>query len=90
MAKYEVVLTSNQDTALKAEANKVNKTPQEVIDEQVNYYIKAMLTQNAKDAGIMKEGDFKGLTDEQGAELTAILLNAKGSYLNAISNEEVT
>ena len=86
---YIINLTDAQDKALKVIASTESeevpiRTPQEVIDEQVNYYIKCMLTREAEKSLLIKSSELDGLTDTQAAELAATLINTKQAFFNSL------
>ncbi len=82
--EYIIIVTDDQDAALNKIASDLNKTAQEIIDEQVSYYIKTMLTAEAKKQKLLSDEDLDELTDAQQADLLAIVLNAKDAYLDSI------
>jgi len=74
---YNITLTENENNVLKKIALSVNKTPQEIIDEQVAFYIKQTLLNSYPEF----TNDVLGLTDKKGVELTALLATTKEDFL---------
>ncbi|MBN1290752.1 MAG: hypothetical protein JXB48_02855 [Candidatus Latescibacteria bacterium] len=84
MASYKIQLSVSQDKALQKISKEVEKTPQELIDEQVSYYIKKMLQTEAESQGLNISGFHDLISDEKQAEFLARLLNAKEDLLNEL------
>ena len=79
MSEYNITLSEKQEAALQRIAADVGKTAQDVLDEQVFYYIKRMLEHEADRTGIDHQAD--GLSDADKAELVATLTNEKAKFL---------
>lgn len=75
---YNIELTDEQNAILDKIANSINKTNQEVIDEQVNFYIKKMILDSYPEF----RTDIDGLSDNKAAKLLALLAITKDNFFN--------
>ena len=76
MKKYNVEISDLADSGLKIVAQKENKTKKQVIQEQVDYYVRTVVTRFIHDES--------ELTPEQQDELRAILAQAKADYFDGL------
>jgi len=89
MAAHDIVLTDSQEFALGVLASRRGVDASAILDEQVAFYVKSMLTREFQDLTTGVDNK-EGLTDAQKAELAALRVaaaaQAEQQYLAGIQS----